>query len=70
MRKTPFLIVPKKTGLRQPIHISQLSIVSLFYMIEDRIVEKNVDNIHLIKKKATDLNLIQDKFECVCPIFV
>lgn len=30
MRKTPFLIIPKRTGLRQPIHFSQLSMVSFF----------------------------------------
>ena len=47
MRKTPFLIVPKKTGLRQPIHINQLSIVSLFYILN---FMKNPSKSHKIER--------------------
>lgn len=43
MRFLPFIIIPRNTGLRQPIHARELA--SYIYKISNRIYFKNIENI-------------------------
>ena len=43
MRSFPFIFFPKNSGLRQPIHASQLA-DAIFYLLETRIISKKNNN--------------------------